>query len=64
VPKLGKRQPQPAALLNERQDAKDVDWVYPVAGLRTTWGRKDAAGLIEPQGLAAQPAPRRDLTDE
>ena len=64
VPELGERQSQPAALLNECQDAKHVRCVYAIAGPRTTGRWKEAAGLVQSQCLATEPTSRRDLTDE
>ena len=58
------RQPEPPRLHYERQQCQHVSGVPTVArGCPAGW-RKDAACLVEPKRLAAQPAARRHLTDE
>jgi len=57
-------EPKSARLGDERQQLQHVNRIASVAGWCASGRGKDAARLVQPQGLAAQPASRRDFADE
>ena len=57
-------QPEPPCLHDERQQCQHVSRVPTVARGCPAGRRKDAACLVEPKRLAAQPAARRHLTNQ
>ena len=64
APDLGERQPQPAALLNELQDANHFAGVDAVARRRPARRWENPPGLVQSHCLAAGSAPFGDLADE
>ena len=61
---LGEREPEPATLLDEREDAQGVRGIDAVARGGTTRGRQNAARFVEPERLAAGATPRCHLANE
>jgi hypothetical protein len=61
---LGQRQPEPATLLDEREDTQGVRRIDAVAGGGTTRGRQNAASFVEPERLAACATPGCYLANE
>src|SRR5258705_6152907 len=61
---LGEREPEPATLLDEREDAQGVRGIDAVACGGTTRGRQNAARFVEPERLAAGATPRWHLANE
>lgn len=57
-------QTKPACTSHEGQQAKDIRGVGAIAGRRAVGCREDSSRLVQPEGLAAQSAPGRDLANE
>jgi hypothetical protein len=64
VPDFSERQPEPPRLPYEREQHQHLSGVSTVARGCPPGRRKDAACLVEPKRLAAQPAARRHLADK
>jgi len=60
---LRQRQPQPAALLDEAEQAQDLIGIDAIARRGAARRRQDAASLVQSQRLAAGAAPFYNLTD-
>jgi hypothetical protein len=63
-PDLGKRQSQAPALLDEREDARNLGRIDAIAGSRATCGWQDPSSLVEPYRFAAHSALPCNLADE
>jgi hypothetical protein len=64
LPDLRQAQPQPPSLCDEMEHTEHVSGVHSVACRSAGWRRQNAARLVQPKGLAAEPTSLRDLADE
>ena len=64
VPDLGEREAHAAGLRHKREQPQHIDRIVTVAGRRAARRRQNPPRFVQPQRLGAEPASRRDLSDE